>query len=87
MSEGRGRIPKTVEDLADDVLERWRDFFDPVHRPAVRRLLITLYEHHPVMAKLAEEALVDSRIPPDASGPEQKAPAAILELRKRFGGG
>jgi hypothetical protein len=67
--------PKTVEDLADESMEGFETLLRPSTFKAIHTLVSDLYATHPVMRRLADEALVDSRAPRVESD-EQLKPGA-----------
>lgn len=53
--------PQTVDDLADEALEGFEELLSVRSYAAIHSLLGDLYTSHPVMKRLADEALVDGR--------------------------
>jgi hypothetical protein len=52
--------PKTIDDLADEGLEGFEGLLCPATYQVIHDLLCDLYTSHPVMSRLAEEALSES---------------------------
>lgn len=67
------KTPQTVEDLADEALDGFEKLLDPVTFKAMHNVLSDLYATHPVMRRLADEALVDAR-PQRLESDEQMKP-------------
>ncbi len=77
--------PHTIDDLADEALEGFDKLLNPETYEFVHSLLGQLYTSHPVMSRLANEALVDVR-PETVASDEQIKPGVELppeQLLKR----
>jgi hypothetical protein len=61
--------PKTIEDLADEGLEGFEELLCPATYQVIHDLLCDLYTTHPVMSRLAQEALSQSNAEPSESEP------------------
>jgi hypothetical protein len=77
--------PSTVEDLADEALAGWEGVFGPQQRAVLRTVLVDLFATHPTMAALAEERLVESRVPLDDSGLGVKLPGPVTDALRGAG--
>lgn len=78
---------RTIEDLADEAMEGWDKLLGPTMLATIREHILELYETHPVMRQLAQEALLESRQSTDESGPVLAGPdPAIIRMRKLLGG-
>lgn len=53
--------PQTIDDLADEALVGFEKLLRPSTYSAIHSMLGHLYATHPVMSRLADEALVDTR--------------------------
>lgn len=82
---GSGK-PTSIEDLADEAMEGWDAVLGPSSLASIRELILEMYETHPVMQRLAAEALVSARVAPDESAPEPKDAADAARMRKLRGG-
>lgn len=60
MESGKGP-PQSIDDLADEALEGYEKLLSPRSYAAIHSLIGRLYTTHPVMSRLADEALVDAR--------------------------
>lgn len=71
----QNKAPQTVEDLADEAMEGFESLLRPATFKAIHMLVSDLYATHPVMRRLADEALVDAR-PQRLESDEQLKPGA-----------
>jgi hypothetical protein len=61
--------PKTIEDLADEGLDGFEELLCPATYQVIHDLLCDLYTTHPVMSRLAQEALSQSNAERSESEP------------------